>query len=97
MLHSCQWRERIPNRGAVNLEMRSGDIPIRSTFQVSKISKLLWSVGKLCDVGFEVEFGKSAATVTHEKTGKRIGEFKRSQGLYVGALQLRNPSFPRQD
>ena len=89
--------DRIPNRGEVNLEMRSGNIPIKSTFQISKISKPLWSVGKLCDAGFKVEFGKSAATVTHEKSGKKIGEFKRSQGLHVGALQLRNPTFPRQD
>ena len=88
--------ERIPNRGEVNLEMRSGDIPIKSTFQVSKISKPLWSVGKLCDAGFKVEFGKSAAIVTHEKSGKKIGDFARHQGLYVGSLQLRNPSFPRQ-
>ena len=81
---------------AAEERLRSGNIPIQSTFQVSKISKPLWSVGKLCDAGFKVEFGKSAAIVTHEKTGTKIGEFKRNQGLYVGALQLRNPSFPRQ-
>ena len=87
--------DRIPNEGEINLEMRSGNIPLKSTFQVSKISKPLWSVGKLCDAGFKVEFGKSAAIVTHEKTGTKIGEFKRNQGLYVGSLQLRNPTFPR--
>ena len=88
--------ERIPNRGQVSLEMKSGNIPIKSTFQVSKISKPLWSVGKLCDAGFKVEFGKSAAIVTHEKSGKKIGEFARHQGLYIGSLQLKNPSFTRQ-
>ena len=39
--------ERIPNRGEVRLEMKSGNIPIKSTFQVSRISKPLWSVGRL--------------------------------------------------
>ena len=29
--------ERIPNRGQVNLEMKAGSIPLKSTFQVSKI------------------------------------------------------------
>ena len=88
--------DRIPNRGEVNLEMKSGDTPIKSTFQISKISKLLWSVGKLCVAGFSVQFGKTAAIVTHQQTGKKIGEFKRHQGLYVGSLQLKNPDFVRQ-
>ena len=36
--------ERIPNKGEVRLEMKSGQIQITSTFQVSEISKPLWSV-----------------------------------------------------
>ena len=84
--------ERIPNRGEVRLEMKSGPIPIRSTFQVSRISKPLWSVGKLCDAGYMVEFGKTEAKVTHSATGKVVGNFPRHQGLYVGNMQLRNPS-----
>ena len=91
--------ERIPNRGEVKLEMKAGTIRINSTFQISKISKPLWSVGKLCDAGYKVEFNKDVAIVTHAASGKRICDFKRSQGLYVGAFQLKNPqaaSFPRQ-
>ena len=76
--------------------MKSGSVPLKSTFQISKISKPLWSVGKLCDAGFKVEFGKDAAIVTHEASGNTIGQFKRSQGLYIGSLQLKNPGFIRQ-
>ena len=89
--------ERIPNRGQANLQTRSGKLPIKSTFQVSKISKPLWSVGKLCDAGLTVQFGKDSAVVSRVSNGKKIGEFKRKNGLYIGNLQLRNPSFPRQD
>ena len=88
--------ERIPNRGQVNLEMKAGNIPLKSTFQVSKISKPLWSVGKLCDAGLKVEFGKAAAIVSHATTGRKVAEFKRENGLYMGALQLKNPDFIRQ-
>ena len=78
------------------MEMKAGSIPLKSTFQVSKISKPLWSVGKLCDAGLKVEFGKTAAIVTHGTTGRKICEFKRENGLYMGAMQLRNPDFIRQ-
>ena len=81
----------------MNLEMKAGDIPLKSTFQIPKISKPLWSVGKLCDAGLKVEFGKAAAIVTHEASGRKVCEFKRDNGLYIGAMQLRNPDFIRQD
>ena len=88
--------ERIPNRGEVQRELKSGKTPIKSTFQVSNIAKPLWSVGKLCDAGFKVEFTKDKATVIHGASGKRVGDFPRSQGLYIGAMQLRSPTFQRQ-
>ena len=84
--------ERIPNRGQVSLRLRAGKIPISSTFQVSKISKPLWSVRKLCDAGFRVEFDKNEAKVTKVSTGKVVGSFPRSQGLYIGKMELKNPS-----
>ena len=88
--------ERIPNRGEAKLRMKAGNIPIQSTFQVSKISKPLWSVGKLCDAGYKLESTKDAATIMNAASGKKIGNFKRSQGRYVGSLQLKNPTFLRQ-
>ena len=84
--------ERIPNQGQVRLQMKAGEVPVHSTFQVSKISKPLWSVGKLCDAGYKVEFNRNEATVTHQASGKKIGTFTRHQGLYVGAMMLKNPS-----
>ena len=88
--------ERILNQGQVTLDMKSGNVPIKSTFQVSKISKPLWSVGKLCDAGYEVEFQRDQAVIRHGASGQAIGSFPRCQGLYVGNLQLRNPTFQRQ-
>ena len=84
--------ERIPNRGQVKLNLRAGNVPVNSTFQISKISKPLWSVGKLCDAGFKVEFNKDAAKVTRIATGKVVGHFPRSQGLYVCRLELKTPT-----
>ena len=56
---------------------------------MSKISKPLWSVGKLCDAGCNVEFGKDEARVVHAETGKDMGKFQRHKGLYIGNLELR--------
>ena len=90
--------ERIPNRGEVKLDLRAGNVPISSTFQVSRISRPLWSVGKVCDAGYEVTFKKDGASIKHIASGKPVGSFERKQGLYVGQMKLRNPSavFSRQ-
>ena len=84
--------ERIPNRGEVSLDIKAGKIPIKSTFQISKISRPLWSVGKLCDAGYTVQFHKDHAEIKQVATGKVVGTCKRQQGLYIGAFQLRNPA-----
>ena len=51
-------------------------------------------------VGYKVEFDKSAAKIIEKLSGKEIGHFPRSHGLYFGKLELRNPAatstFPRQ-
>ena len=84
--------ERIPNKGEVCLNIRAGTVPIKSTFQVSKISRPLWSVGKLCDAGYTVQFHKDHAEIKQVATGKVVGTCERKQGLYIGAFQLRNPA-----
>ena len=48
-------------------------------------------MGKLCDAGYKVEFGKNEALITNVSTGKSVGKFKRDSGLYVAKLKLRNP------
>ena len=73
--------ERIPNRGEIQLNLKAGDIPIQSTFQVSKISRPLWSVGKVCDAGYDVTFKKGGASIMHVASGKEVGQFQRKQGL----------------
>jgi len=84
--------ERIPNRGEVSLDIRSGKIPIKFTFQVSKKSRRLWSVGKLSDAGCTVQFHKDHAEIKQVATGKVVGTCERKQGLCIGAFQLRNPA-----
>ena len=84
--------ERILNKGEVCLNIRAGTVPIQSTFQVSKISRPLWSVGKPCDAGYTVQFHKDHAEIRQVATGKVVGTCERKQGLYIGALQLRNPA-----
>jgi hypothetical protein len=89
--------ERIPNQGEMQLQLKLGETPIASTFQVSQISRPLWSVGRICDAGYKVVFQKDGAEVFHVVSGTKIGNFTRKQGLYVGDFKLRNPSlFKRQ-
>ena len=63
---------------------------IASTFQVAKVTRPLWSVGRICDAGFEVKFTKDKATVS-DPSGKAVCELLRKGGLYVAKLHLRNP------
>ena len=97
---------RIPNEGQFTLALRSGDLEkkkgkdIKSTFQVAKVTRPLWSVGRICDEGFDVKFTNNEAYVM-TKEGKEVCKFKRKGGLYVAELHLKSPvktdqSFQRQ-
>ena len=91
--------ERMPNKGEVHLQLNSEGNEILSKFQVAAISKPLWSVGRICDAGYEVRFSKSGAQILHAASGKATGRFKRRNGLYVATMKLRNPkssTFARQ-
>ena len=87
---------RIPNEGQFTLEMRSGGLEkkkgrdIKSTFQVAKVTRPLWSVGRICDEGFEVKFTNTEAYVM-TKEGKEVCKFNRRGGLYIAELCLKNP------
>ena len=83
--------ERIPNQGEVDLQLKLGETPVKSTFQVSQISRPLWSVGKICDAGYKVVFQKDGAEILHVSSGKSVGTFSRRQGLYAQDFKLRNP------
>ena len=88
---------RIPNEGQFTLALRSGDLEkkkgrdIKTTFQVAKVTRPLWSVGRICDEGFEVKFTNSEAHVL-TKEGKEVCRFRRKGGLYVAELHLKSAS-----
>ena len=87
---------RIPNEGQFTLQLRTGgrerkeDTDIASIFQVAKVMRPLWSVGRICDVGFEVKFTKDKATVG-DLSCNTVCEFLRKGGLYVAKPDFRNP------
>jgi hypothetical protein len=89
------WRtangEIIPNRGEMVLELESGNQKISSKFQVGRVSRPLWSVGKLCDAGYKVVFDKDNAVVIHKATERPVTTFKRRDSLYTCDMRLRNP------
>jgi hypothetical protein len=93
-------RQRIPNKGQFTVVLKSGDgggakgRVIRSTFQSAKVTRPLWSVGRICDEGFDVKFNKTEALIL-TKQGKVVCRFERRGGLYIARLQLRNPLFER--
>jgi len=64
--------ERIPNRGEVNLDIRAGKVPIKSIFEISQIGRPLWSVGKLCDAGYTLQFHKDHAEIKQVATGNVV-------------------------
>ena len=81
----------MPNKGEVHLQLNSEGNEILSKFQVAAISKPFWSVGRICDAGYEVRFSKGGAQILHAASGKAIGRFERRNGLYMAIMKLRNP------
>ena len=77
----------------MTLELQSGDAAISSKFQVAKISRPLWSVGKICDAGYKVVFDARQGAIYHKQSGSQVGVFERKGGLYVSDMKLRNPSY----
>ena len=85
---------RIKNEMQFTLRLRSGGLgrhegkDINSTFQVTKVTRSLWSVGRICDKGFDVKFSKESAVV-QTKEGKDMCKFQRPGCLYVTELHLK--------
>ena len=85
----------IPNRGQVHLNLETlGAGPakaINSVFQVTKVTRPLMSVGRICDADNDVLFKKLYAAVL-DPNGKEICRFVRKPGgLYVATLRLKKP------
>ena len=88
--------KRLPNEGQVRLHLLGqANTGIQSLFQVAEVTRPLWSVGKICDQGFDVRF--SAKTATILKDGKEILSFERKNGLYLGMIKLKNPKYRPKD
>ena len=87
----------IPNRGEMELTMKLNDLPVKSVFQVSDITKPLMSVGRLCDNGHNVNFTKDGAKVTIKGTNKELFFARKAGGLYVGEFMVKksDSTFPR--
>ena len=80
-------------RVAVEVHMRpntNGNETL-SKSQVAGISKPLWSVGRICDASYEMRSNKDGADIFDAISSKLVARFARKQGLYVGAMELRNP------
>ena len=64
---------------------------VESIFQVTKVTRPLMSVSKICDERMKAEFDAQKATITCIKTGKVLCVFKRVGGLYVAKMRLKLP------
>ena len=73
------------------MQLNSEGNEILSKFQVAGISKPLWSVGRICDAGYEVRFSKGGAQILHAASSKVVGRFETRNGLYMSTMKLRNP------
>ena len=81
--------EKIPNRGEMRLNLIDSGNSIKSTFQVAKVARPLYSVAKITGAGYEVVFEKERAVVREPGTTKPVAQFQRRNGLYVGAMMLK--------
>ena len=68
---------------------------VKSIFQITKVTRPLMSVSKICDEGMKAEFDSKRALIKDIKTGKVLCVFKRVGGLYIAKMRLKQP-FPRQ-
>ena len=59
--------------------------PLRSIFQIAKVTRPLMSVGKICDNGMEILFDEKRAVVRDKSDGSELCVFERKPGgLYIG-------------
>ena len=86
---------RLKNYGEVELSILTPDSngqehAIKSKFEVTDVTRPLWSVGLICDSGLDVKFSKTKATV-NTKEGKELCVFHRVPGLYIAKAKIKNP------
>ena len=82
--------ERIPNLGQQTLEIQTEEgADTTATFQIADVARPLNSVGKMCDKGKRVMFGKRGGVIWDIATGQ-MTKFKReADGVYELNLWMR--------
>ena len=89
--------DTVSNEGEIVVAMvDSAERSINSTFQVTTVTRPLWSVSEILDnlpEGHEANFNKRSAAV-RDGGGKVLAQFERKWGLYLCKLKLRNPKHP---
>ena len=87
---------KVPNRGqkALNLESegaKAGEAnQIKAIFQITKVTRPLMSVSRICDGGMTAHFDKWKAVIK-DKDGRVVCVFDRKGGFYVCRMKLKSP------
>ncbi len=89
---------RMPNEGQMILSLlapsgKDGEEAISSIFQVSGVTRPLWSVSKICDAGYTARFNKWRVEILDDKQNV-VCVVERQGGLYVARMKLKNPRHP---
>jgi len=78
---------KIVNHGQSTVRMKTPKgRRVASTFQVAEVTRPLYSVSKLCDYGYGVNFTADEGVV--KKNGEVIHVFKREGGLFVAEMMI---------
>ena len=93
--------ERIPNLGQQTLEVRTEEgLDANVTFQMADVTRPLNSVGKVCDTGKRVIFGKRGGVIWHLATNQLTKFGREPDGVYELNLLVKDassaPGFARQ-
>ena len=88
-------RRKNANEGEMNLQLQAENghtgksQHIRCTVQAAKVTRPLFSVGKICDNGIDVLFRKGYAVTIDAKIGKELTRHPRENGTYRFNAKLR--------
>ena len=86
--------DTISNQGEIAAALVAADErEISSTFQITAVTRPLWSVSQILDnlpEDHEAKFKRQTASI-RRGDGTEIAQFTRKGGLYVCKLKLRNP------
>ena len=87
--------ERIPNLGQQTLAVRTEEgVDATATFQIADVARPLNSVGKMCDLGKRVMFGKKGGVIWDIATGHMTKFRREADGVYELNLWMKEGSSP---